>query len=99
MTLFDEIMDFERVKKFIRRYPTKAPSAVAKEFLKVAYSYQVQPDVDVILDRMGESCEEHEEMIDRYPEDAAYVAEYYQVWAGLPESVKKGLHAIRRGDE
>ena len=93
-TVFDELMDFERVQAFLRRYPTKTPGIVANNFLElIRGGRELTPEG--VLVRLVMRDKEHAEVIWKHVDDARYVAEYYMVWARLPKKEKDTIQRAR----
>lgn len=83
---FDNIMNFQRVNEFIKKYNSDGPGGIARQFISKIKSKDTTPE-EVVKEMSG--YKKHEKIITNNYEDALHMAKYYIAYNKLNRSEKK----------
>jgi len=83
---FDNVMNFQRVSDFIKKYDSEGPGGIAGQFIRKIKGENITPE-EVVKEMLG--YKKHEKIIIDNYEDALHVAKYYIAWNKLNRSDKK----------
>jgi len=89
---FDNVMNFQRVSDFIKKYDSDGPGSIARQFISKIKSKDTTPEE--VVKEMSR-YKKHKKIIKNNYKDALHVARFYIAYNKLNQSDKKFISKIR----